>query len=228
MFPIGEFSKITGLTVKALRFYHEQGLLATSAIDDLTGYRYYDAGKIEVARVIRQLRELDFSLPEIAEIVVNCCDESDLVDHLQRQKKNLAAKAEHFRQIESRLDQFIREQPEARSIMKIATFEVQEKAVESMRIAGLRMTGRYSDCGQGFSQIGRRLGRYLSGPCFLLHYDTEYKEEDADFEACFPLRPAQTTKPPMAFRSVSFPAAAASRCCTKGRTNNWAGRTKRF
>jgi len=42
MFSIGEFSKITGWTVKTLRFYHEQGVLAPSYIDEETGYRYYD------------------------------------------------------------------------------------------------------------------------------------------------------------------------------------------
>ncbi len=68
LFSIGEFSKITGLTVKSLRFYHEQNLLAPTAVDDQTGYRYYDAEKIGPARVIAQLRELEFSLSEIAEI----------------------------------------------------------------------------------------------------------------------------------------------------------------
>ncbi len=37
MFSIGEFSKVTGLTVKTLRFYHEQGLLVPSCIDEETG-----------------------------------------------------------------------------------------------------------------------------------------------------------------------------------------------
>ena len=32
MFTIGEFSKITGMTVKTLRFYHEEGLLVPSFI----------------------------------------------------------------------------------------------------------------------------------------------------------------------------------------------------
>ncbi|MEX2120445.1 MAG: MerR family DNA-binding transcriptional regulator [Pirellulales bacterium] len=39
-FSIGEFSKITGLTVKTLRFYHEQGLLVPSCVGEETGYRY--------------------------------------------------------------------------------------------------------------------------------------------------------------------------------------------
>ena len=72
--------------------------------------------------------------------------------------------------------------------MKEATFEVEEKTLDSMVIAGVRMKGKYSDCGKGFAQIGRRLGRHICGKPFLLHYDTEYKEEDAEFEVCMPVR----------------------------------------
>ncbi|HEY2881109.1 MAG TPA: MerR family transcriptional regulator [Pirellulales bacterium] len=187
LFTIGEFSKITGLTVKTLRFYHEEGLLAPSAIDDLTGYRFYDAGKIETARMIAELRALEFSLPEITEIVNQCREESDLLEILARHKLQLAAKAQHYRQIEARLDQIIRQQREARAIMNQNVFAVEEKIIETIVIAAVRMKGRYRDCGQGFSQIGRRLGRFINGPCFLLHYNDEYREDDADFEACFPL-----------------------------------------
>ncbi len=187
MFSIGEFSKLTGLTVKTLRFYQAQGLLTPSAVDDQTGYRYYAADKVEAARVILQLRELEFSLAEIAEILNGYHDESDILVYLQHHKQSLAAKAQHYRQIESRLDQIIRQQRQARSAMKNHPFEAEEKSVDSMLIAGLRMQGRYSDSGKAFSQIGRRLGRFICGPCFLLHYDTEYKEDDADFEACFPI-----------------------------------------
>ena len=38
---------------------------------------------------------------------------------------------------------------------------------------------------------GKALGRYICGKCFLLHYDSEYKEDDADFEACMPVRKAK-------------------------------------
>ena len=39
------------------RFYHEKGILLPSSVDETTGYRFYDADKIEKARVIRQLRQ---------------------------------------------------------------------------------------------------------------------------------------------------------------------------
>jgi DNA-binding transcriptional MerR regulator/effector-binding domain-containing protein len=190
LFSIGEFSKITGLTVKALRFYHEEGLLEPSCIDDQTGYRYYDAAKIEPARVIALLRELEFPLPEITEILHNCRQESELLAYLQRHQTALAAKVEHYRHIDARLEQLIHQQQEARNAMKNGAFEVEEKTVPAMLMAGLRMQGQYRDCGQGFSKIARQFGRYLGGPCFLLHYDDEYKDVDANFEACFPLRSA--------------------------------------
>jgi len=34
LYSIGEFSKVTGMSVKALRFYHEQGLLKPSFVDE--------------------------------------------------------------------------------------------------------------------------------------------------------------------------------------------------
>jgi DNA-binding transcriptional MerR regulator len=62
---IGEFATITRLSRKALRHYHELGLLEPAAIDQNNGYRYYDAGQIETARIIRRLRQLDLPVPEL-------------------------------------------------------------------------------------------------------------------------------------------------------------------
>ena len=131
---------------------------------------------------------MEFSIADIAELLANYDDDADIVAHLERQRQSLAGKAEHYRQIESRLNHIIQLQREAKTNMKTESFEVEEKEIAAMKIAGVRMKGKYSDCGRGFSTIGRRLGRYLGAPCFLLHYDQEYKEDDADFEACFPLR----------------------------------------
>lgn len=39
--PIGRFSRLCGLTVKALRHYDEIGLLKPARVDGSTGYRYY-------------------------------------------------------------------------------------------------------------------------------------------------------------------------------------------
>ena len=75
MFSIGEFSKITGLTIKTLRFYHDRGVLLPAWVDEQTGYRYYDARQIDKARIITQLRSLEFALEQIGEMLKNCDDE---------------------------------------------------------------------------------------------------------------------------------------------------------
>jgi DNA-binding transcriptional MerR regulator len=187
VFRIGEFSKITGLTIKTLRFYHDQGLLEPLHIDDETRYRYYAAAQIETARAISLLRKLDFSVSDIRELLRDAADEADLLEVMERQRAVIAAKVQGYRKVLASLDQFIANEREARRTMTSSTFEVEEKVLEPLLIAGVRMKGKYSDCGKGFAKIGRALGRQIRGKSFLLHYDREYRE-DADFEACFPIR----------------------------------------
>jgi DNA-binding transcriptional MerR regulator len=194
VFTIGEFSKITGMTVKTLRFYHEQSVLAPSYVDAETGYRYYSQSKIEVARIISQLRTLEFSLAEIAEILDSYDDEADILSHLERQNRTITEKMHKFREVKRSLQSIISKEREAIAAMQNEGFEVSEKNVDAMLMAGVRMKGQYSECGKGFSQIGRKFGRQINGKPFLLHYDTEYKEHDADFEACMPIRKGESTE----------------------------------
>lgn len=65
MLKIGEFSKLSMLTVKALRFYEKEKLLVPAHIDEWTGYRYYETNQLETAVAIKALRQLDFSVDEI-------------------------------------------------------------------------------------------------------------------------------------------------------------------
>jgi DNA-binding transcriptional MerR regulator/effector-binding domain-containing protein len=193
VFSIGEFSRITGLTVKALRFYHEEGVLAPSCIDDQTGYRYYGPEKIEAARVIARLRSLDFSVAEIAAILRNAEDDADLLEHLEKHKRAIAAQVQRLRDVEKTLAQILTSQREAQAMTQNANYQVEEKTLPPMLIAGVRMKGKYDECGRGFAAIGKRFGRHICGPSLLLHYDHEYRENDADFEACMPIRQGAST-----------------------------------
>jgi DNA-binding transcriptional MerR regulator len=65
MLSIGRFADATGLTVKALRYYDEIGLLMPLRVDSANGYRYYDPGQVETAVAIRRLRALELPLDEI-------------------------------------------------------------------------------------------------------------------------------------------------------------------
>jgi DNA-binding transcriptional MerR regulator len=188
MYSIGEFSKITGLTVKALRFYHEEGVLLPSSIDDQTGYRYYGPEKIEAARIIAELRRLEFPIAEIAQIIRDAGDDADLLGRLEQRKTRLAAEIRRLRDVEKTLDKILATEREAQAMAASTDYQVEEKSIPDMLIAAVRIRGKYSDCGQGFARIAKRFGRQICGASFLLHYNCEYREDDADFEACMPIR----------------------------------------
>jgi DNA-binding transcriptional MerR regulator/effector-binding domain-containing protein len=187
-YSIGEFSQITGLSVKTLRFYHEKGILVPSSVDTATGYRSYSIDKVEKARVIMRLRTMEFSIEDIAAVLGQCEDEADILNYLERQKSFLQQRIAEDRDIVRSLNEIISREKEAQQLLAGTNFAVEEKSVEPLLMAGLRMKGKYSDCGAGFARLGKAVGRYICGKCFCLYYDGEYREEEANFEPCFPIR----------------------------------------
>lgn len=62
---IGDFAVMTSLSRKALRHYHDIGILEPAHIDSHTGYRFYDTGQVDHAHIIRRFRSLGMSIPDI-------------------------------------------------------------------------------------------------------------------------------------------------------------------
>ncbi len=69
MLKIGEFSKLSHLTVKALRFYEKEGLLIPESVDKWTGYRFYETSQLETASRIKAFRQLGLTIDEIKAIL---------------------------------------------------------------------------------------------------------------------------------------------------------------
>ena len=187
-YSIGEFSQVTGLSVKTLRFYHERGILIPSSVDNATGYRFYDAAKVEKARVIMRLRQMEFSIEDIAAVLGECSDEADILNYLERQKTVLQQRIQEDRDIIRSLNEIIAKEKSARQILEAGNFAVEEKTFEPMLIAGIRMKGKYPDIGTGFARLSKAVGRHICGKPLGLFYDGEYREDDADFEPCVPIR----------------------------------------
>lgn len=66
---IGEFATRSGLSAKVLRTYADVGLLAPSAVDPATGYRYYDAAQLDDASIVLLLRRAGVPVADIAEFL---------------------------------------------------------------------------------------------------------------------------------------------------------------
>jgi DNA-binding transcriptional MerR regulator len=63
---IGECARRAGLSVSALRFYGDRGLLPPASVDPDTGYRAYGEHEVAVAVTIRDLRRLGMPLAGVA------------------------------------------------------------------------------------------------------------------------------------------------------------------
>jgi DNA-binding transcriptional MerR regulator len=91
---IGDFSRMTHLSVKALRHYHDLGLLMPAEIDPASGYRFYEPSQVPVALVIRRFRDLGMPLEEIRQMLqapdAGARNEV-IVAHMQRMESQLAA-----------------------------------------------------------------------------------------------------------------------------------------
>jgi len=91
---IGEFSRMTHLSVKALRHYHDVGVLEPAVIDRYTGYRSYEAGQVPSAQVIRRLRDLGMPLDSIRAVLA--------APDVEPRNREIAA---HLAQMERQLEQ---------------------------------------------------------------------------------------------------------------------------
>ena len=115
LLSIGEFSRMTFLSVKTLRHYHETGLLAPARIDTSSGYRYYDASQVTTAQVIRRFRDLDLPIERLRTFL-DAPDASTrdatLVAHLQRMEEQLA----QTQQTVASLRTLLQQQPETLAV----------------------------------------------------------------------------------------------------------------
>jgi DNA-binding transcriptional MerR regulator len=87
LMTIGRFSRLTGLTVKALRHYDELGLLRPAAVDPATGYRSYSSAQVSAAETIRTLRRLEVPLDDVSLLLATndpATVRRVLVDHRRR------------------------------------------------------------------------------------------------------------------------------------------------
>ncbi len=79
MLKIGEFSKLSHLTVKALRFYEKKGLLIPVFIDPWTGYRFYETRQLEKAAKIKACRQLEWEKPAGGQKFLPACTASSFI-----------------------------------------------------------------------------------------------------------------------------------------------------
>ncbi|WP_112243802.1 MerR family transcriptional regulator [Kribbella monticola] len=184
---IGEFSRLTHLSVKTLHHYHEIGLLAPARVDPSSGYRRYDTAQVDVAQLIRRLRDLQMPLAQVREVV---------------EAPDVAARDQTLRH---HLDQMERELVQTRevvaSLRSMLTLPVTELSVEyrfmpAFRAYGVRGHVERATMEPWFGATFGRLGELAASQRIAATsgatYSNEFFTEDAgEVVAFLPVAPDQ-------------------------------------
>ena len=157
MFSIGQFSKITGLTIKTLRHYHTLGLLEPTRIDPSSGYRYYNHSGIEKAQAVKLLRSLMLPLETIRQILADFHDDADILEFLESHRRDIETRRLEMEKAAASVDDIIAKEKEVRRFLETApSFDVGVKSIDEFPIASIRWKGRYEDVGKIFAKLMKR------------------------------------------------------------------------
>lgn len=199
---IGEFSTLTRLSVRMLRHYDAHGVLSPACIDGFTGYRFYSPDQVAEALLIRQLRDVGFSVSAIAALLPLRREPELLRRALVVQREHLMTEARAAELRLARIDQLI-SITQGRAIMAELTTTIHP----AHRVVALRtVIPTYQDEGQAWDQLMAEVTAQrvplVDGPCGATFHDREYKEADVDVEVWVAVQPVATAKAPLVARDV--------------------------
>jgi DNA-binding transcriptional MerR regulator len=104
---IGTFSRITHLSIKTLRHYHDWGLLEPAAVDEDSGYRLYSPSQVPMAQMIRRFRDLEMPIEQVKAVLAAeapAVRERLIAGHLKRMEEQLAKTQEAVSSLRSLLE----------------------------------------------------------------------------------------------------------------------------
>ena len=135
MFKIGEFSRLSHVTVKTLRYYDRIGLLKPATVDRWTSYRYYSADQLPRLNRILALKDLGLSLDQIARLLDDDLSPDQIRGMLRLKQVELQEQLEEEQTRLARVEQRLRqiEKEETMSSQEVAVKQIPAQAVASVR-----------------------------------------------------------------------------------------------
>jgi len=206
LFGIGDFSRLTLLSVRMLRHYDQRGLLIPTEVDPFNGYRFYGVDQLQTASRIRMLRDIGCGIEQIAELLSLFENPVELRLALDRQAQALDAEAQRIADQQSLLLSIINSQENTMPIT------VQERDYPALRVLALRRTiasyNAESELWMDFTKFMQSPGApamsQFKGRFGATYFDPDYREADVDvaiwgeFEGDF--------EPQGDFQIIDFPA----------------------
>jgi transcriptional regulator, MerR family len=185
MLRIGDFSKLSRISIRMLRHYDEIGLLVPRSTDSQTNYRYYGEEQLPVAGRITALKDMGFGLAAITEILKNYEDPQALAKFLSVKRAELQVQADEAQLRLRLLDTAIKRLRKDDTAMN---YNVNIKTLDERHVASVRQVITAYD--QEGTLWGILMGEteaknlQMDEPCYsmAIFHDEGYKESDVDVE----------------------------------------------
>lgn len=191
LLTIGEFSRMTHLSIKALRHYHDVGVLEPAAIDRFTGYRSYEASQVPSAQVIRRLRDLGMPLESIR-TVLDAPDVAarnrEIAAHLTRMERQLEQTQAAVAGLRSLL-----EGPAERPAVELRTIPAVTALTIREVVDAADLVAWGTDAFAVLSRALATVGGTAAGPFGALYPGDFFELERSEITVFLPLRDADQT-----------------------------------
>ena len=189
MFKIGDFSRISQVSVKTLRYYDEIGLLKPAWVDRFTGYRYYSVDQSHRLNRILALKDLGLSLEQVTRLLDDHLTSEQIRGMLRMKRAEMQQRVEEEQErlarVEARLRQIEQED-------RMPTYDIVLKKVEPQTVVAIHdVIPTYGDQGSLWKELSvylERHGAKAIGPSLTIYYDAEYRERDVDVEVATPVK----------------------------------------
>lgn len=213
MLKIGDFSKLSRISVRMLRHYDEQNLLKPKEIDKYTGYRYYAPSQLTQAARINMLREMSFGVGAIKQIIeaYNCPDKLNRFLQIKQEELN-----ESLQQTKNRIQLINTAIKQLERNEKIMQYNVIVKEIPKRYVASVRqILPQYDKEGVLWGLLGEETAKMnlkVAQQCdsLAVFHDKEHKEKDVDVEIQITVEGEYTDTPNVKFKTVDSVLVAAA------------------
>ncbi len=214
MLKIGDFSKLSRVSIRMLRHYDDLGLLKPAEIDTFTGYRYYREDQLFTMGRITALKDMGFALADIVRILEIYDDREKLDAFLAAREKELADQA---KETEYRLTLLDTARKRLRKEQNMG-FDVTVKTIPERYAATVHMIiPKYEDEGMAWGMMAECKEPLVpADPCYAAaaFLDDEYKEENVEIMVSMAVKGKHADTEHVKF--LTLPAVKVASCVVKG------------
>ena len=183
LLTIGEFSRLSRISIRMLRYYDDHSVLHPTRADAFSGYRHYAPALLETARRIRELRDIGLGVGELAICVPLLHDPYALRMIVEQQRQRLLVDASAIADRIREVDQLIVNLKESSMPIEVICCTIPSRTAASVR----DRIGTYAEEGRLWQRLMAAVpaaGAQVapSGMAAAVFHDEGYVESDPDVE----------------------------------------------